>query len=85
MSIYVFICLLGNVVTGIIWFKHHRTIDKEDGDRNSTTIIEFDWNETIIPDPSLEFNPDAYDEEFLNLIGLATNESETEVSSRLYI
>ena len=86
MSIYVFICLLGNVVTGIIWFEHHRTIDSEKDDRhsiNNTTMFEFDWNETIIPGPSLEFDTDGYEEEVANLIGLTTNESKTEVSSPL--
>ena len=88
MSIYVFICLLGNVVTGIIWFDHHRTIDNEKEDGNTpdnNTIFELDWNETIIPGPSLEFDTDAYEEEVVNLIGLASNKSKTKVSSCLDI
>jgi hypothetical protein len=101
MSIYVFICLLGNVVTGIFWFKNHGIIDKEQEARDildNSTLFELDWNETKIPDLSLELNyeefdfeelnmnlknmTDAYEEEFVNLIGFAINKSISEVSSR---
>ena len=47
----------------------------------SFTIFRQDWNETIIPNRSIEFDTDVYEEEVMNLLGLETNESNAEVSS----
>ena len=63
-SIYVLICLLGNVVTGMIWLKHHQFGDDQHKNEiinlDKVTLLPFLWNKTTTIDG---FGFEGFDEE----------------------
>lgn len=87
--IYVIICLFGNLVTGIIIFKHHRILgnaaEEQVNSSNSGTVFELDWNETIIPHSGLKFDADDFNKEVTNIFGLETNASKSKVSTFKFV
>ena len=87
ISIYFFICLLGNVVTGIIFFKHrqHSTGMPEMNPNSSDNMLfNIELNESTLLEQSIEFDDDFSQTEEFNLYQLFVNESNNEVSQELY-
>ena len=83
-AIYIVICLLGNVVTGIIWLKHHQLFVDHNQQGNvsvgNETRLRFLWNE----ETTTKFNRSRFEdldkktkgEGILNILAfLTTNES----------
>ena len=78
VSMYVLICLLGNVVTGIIWY--HQLIgdhqQQENVSLSNETILRFVWNETTKIDESNGFEVfDEEGEEILDILDFLANKS----------
>ena len=82
--IYLIICLFGNLVTGIILFRHHRMLgnaaEEQVNSSSSGTVFELDWNETIIPRSGVKFDADVFNQEVTNIFELETNASKSKVS-----
>ena len=81
--IYFVICLLGNVVTGIIFFKHQQHSTELDTDNNISNDLLFNiqLNESTVLDSSLEFdNEFSQTEDYFDLYQLFVNESNNAVS-----
>ena len=83
-GIYVLICLLGNVVTGIIWLKHHQLfVDNQQGNvtLGNETRFRFVWNDKVTTTKINRSKLEVLDkktkgEEILNILAfLTTNES----------
>ena len=86
ISVYLVICLLGNTVMGIIFWKHHNSsaeITLGDDNFNSTNnlLFDIDLNDTSILDSSLEFDPEFLETYDLDLYHIFINESYNEVRS----
>ena len=84
--IYILICLVGNLVTGIIWFKHDRyaiaNSSKEFSGINnlsSLTLLDFMVNETTL-ESALEQEMEMYELELSILSDLIDNTTKNEVS-----
>jgi hypothetical protein len=81
-SIYVVICLLGNVITGIIWLKHHKLFgDNQEQQENvsldNQTLLRLVWNETTNIDGSgfKVFDEETKGEDVLDSLEFLRNES----------
>ena len=84
--IYILICLVGNLVTGIIWFKHNRySMDNsskelsEINNLSSLTLLDFMVNETTL-ESALEEEMEMYELELSILSDLIENTTKNEVS-----
>ena len=76
---YIFICLLGNVVTAIILIKHRQIFTDT---KNVTSILPFMINQSESLDNEIDFDDQDINEEILQgLLDLVTNESQHEVST----
>ena len=63
ISVYLVICLLGNTVMGIIFWKHHNssaeiTLGDDNFNATNNLLFDIDLNDTSILDSSLEFDPE---------------------------
>ena len=82
MFIYVVICLLGNIVTGVIFLDHHLTsIGMRKSDNISTNyLFNLELNESTILDSSFDFDMEFMEAEQFDLYQIFVNESASEVS-----
>lgn len=84
--IYILICLVGNLVTGIIWFKHNRySMDNSSkelsgiNNLSGLTLLDFMVNETTL-ESALEQEMEMYELELSILSDLIDNTTKNEVS-----
>ena len=88
--IYVGICLLGNVVTGMIWLKHHEDQDNEDKEIIISThlnesIMSFMWNDTTkFNDIGLDYDEETKGLEVFNILQSRPNTSTDSEQVSLY-
>jgi hypothetical protein len=83
ISTYFVICLLGNVVTGIIFFKHrqHSTgMPETNNNVSDNMLFNIDLNESTFFDSSFEFDNEYLETEEFDLYRLFVNESSNVVS-----
>ena len=89
--IYVGICLLGNVVTGMIWLKHHEDQDNEDKEIIISThlnesIMSFMWNDTTkFNDIGLDYDEETKGLEVFNILQFRPNTSTDSEQVSLYL
>ena len=84
--IYILICLVGNLVTGIIWFKHNRYLMDNSSKElmginnlSGLTLLDFMVNETTL-ESALEQEMEMYELELSILSDLINNTTKNEVS-----
>ena len=84
ISVYIIICLLGNIVMAIIFWKHDESpMDQITLGDNFTAqnnlLLNIDLNESTILDSSIEFDEDFFETGDLDFYHIFINESENEV------
>ena len=79
LIVYIFICLLGNVVTSIVLIKHRQLFVGEQND-NHTSALPFQIIQSQIVEDEVDIDDAINEDLLLNIIELAYNESEPEVS-----
>ena len=89
ISIYTIICLLGNVVTSIIYIKHPQTSKETNIVDNFTTtsdsVLNLNLNESAILASNFEFDSKNSDSQDMSLNMVFYNESDNEVSYNFII
>ena len=85
ISVYIIICILGNAVMAIIYWKHDESpMDQITLGDNFTAqnnlLLNIDLNESTILDSSIEFDEDFFETGDLDFYHIFINESENEVS-----
>ena len=76
---YIFICLLGNVVTAIVLIKHRQLFAGEQND-NHTSVLPFQINQSQNFEDDVDLDDAINEDLLLSILDMAYNESEHEVS-----
>ena len=84
VSVYIIICLLGNTVMALIFWKHHNSSTEITLSDNFTAhnnfLLNIDLNDSSILDSSIEFDEDFFETDDLDFYHIFINESDNEVS-----
>ena len=82
--VYIVICLLGNTVMALIFWKHHNSSTEmtlnDNFSAHDNLLLNIDLNDTSILDSSIEFDEDFFETDDLSFYHIFINESENEVS-----
>ena len=84
LIVYIFICLLGNVVTAIVLIKHRQLFVGEQSD-NHTSALPFQINQSQVFEDDVDLDDAINEDLLLSILDMAYNESEQEVSDLYFI
>ena len=84
LIVYIFICLLGNVVTAIVLIKHRQLFAGEQND-NHTSALPFQINQSQNFEDDVDLDDAINEDLLLSILDMAYNESEQEVSDLYFV